>query len=128
MSADRRLISSGSPFEKQAGYSRAVAVGPWCFVAGTTGYDYATMSLPESVEAQTENVFATIERALGEAGFAMSDLVRVSYIVSDRAYQDAVFAVSGRLLGAIRPAATMIVAGLIRPEIKIEIEATAYRP
>jgi enamine deaminase RidA (YjgF/YER057c/UK114 family) len=128
MSADRRLISSGSPFEKQAGYSRAVAVGPWCFVAGTTGYDYATMSLPESVEAQTENVFATIERALGEAGFAMSDLVRVNYIVSDRAHQDAVFAVTGPLLGTIRPAATMIVAGLIRPEIKIEIEATAYRP
>ena len=128
MSAARRLVSSGSPFEKEAGYSRAVAVGPWCFVAGTTGYDYATMSLPESVEAQTENIFATIERALGEAGFAMCDLVRVNYIVSDRAHQDAVFAVTGRLLGAIRPAATMIVAGLIRPEIKVEIEATAYRP
>ena len=128
MSAARRLVSSGSPFEKEAGYSRAVAVGPWCFVAGTTGYDYATMSLPESVEAQTENIFATIERALGEAGFAMRDLVRVNYIVSDRAHQDAVFAVTGRLLGTIRPAATMIVAGLIRPEIKVEIEATAYRP
>ena len=128
MSAARRLVSSGSPFESQAGYSRAVAVGPWCFVAGTTGYDYATMSLPESAGAQTENIFATIERALGEAGFAMRDLVRVNYIVSDRAHQDAVFAVTGRLLGTIRPAATMIVAGLIRPEIKVEIEATAYRP
>ena len=128
MSAARRLVSSGSPFEKEAGYSRAVAVGPWCFVAGTTGYDYATMSLPECVGAQTENIFATIERALGEAGFAMGDLVRVNYIVSDRAHQEAVFAVTGRLLGTIRPAATMIVAGLIRPEIKVEIEATAYRP
>lgn len=123
----RRLISTGSPFEKAAGYSRAVVDGEWCFVSGTTGYDYATMAMPDDVGAQTRNIFATIERALGEAGFSLADIVRVHYIVTDAAYQDAVFAVTGEKLGAIRPAATMIVAGLIRPEMKVEIEVTALK-
>ncbi len=124
----RRLISTGSPFERVAGYSRAVAHGPWCFVAGTTGYDYATMTMPDDVGAQAENALGTIERALAEAGFALSDVVRVGYIVTDPAVQDEVFRITGRILGTIRPAATMIVAGLIKPDMKIEIEATAYRP
>lgn len=128
MTSTRQLVSTGSPFEAEAGYSRAVAHGPWCFVAGTTGYDYATMTIPGDVGQQAENALSTIERALKEAGFALSDLVRVTYIVTDPADQNAVFAVTGRRLGSIRPAATMIVAGLIRPEIKVEIEATAYRP
>lgn len=123
----RQLISTGSPFEKVAGYSRAVVDGPWCFVAGTTGYDYVTMSMPDDVTAQAENAMATIAKALGDAGFTMSDIVRVRYIVTDASLADPVFSVVGRWLKDIRPAATMIIAGLIRPEMKIEIEATAYR-
>lgn len=123
----RQLVSTGSPFEKAAGYSRAVADGPWCFVSGTTGYDYTTMTMPADVSAQAENAMATIAKALGEAGFAMPHVVRVRYIVTDAAYADPVFSVVGRWFGDIRPAATMIIAGLIRPEMKIEIEATALR-
>ena len=126
--AKRRLISTGSPFEKTAGYSRAVADGQWCFVSGTTGYDYATMIMPEGVEDQTRNALATIEKTLAEAGFAMADVVRVRYIVTDRAFVDDVFAVLGKTFGDIRPAATMVVAGLTQPEMKVEIDATAYRP
>jgi enamine deaminase RidA (YjgF/YER057c/UK114 family) len=124
---DRRLISTGSPFEKAAGYSRAVVQGDWCFVSGTTGYDYATMVMPESIGDQTRNCLATIEKALGEAGFAMKDLVRVHYHVTDASFADPVFAVVGKVFGEIRPAATMTICGLIRPEMKIEIEATALR-
>lgn len=123
----RRLISTVSPFEKAAGYSRAVVDGDWCFVSGTTGYDYAAMAMPDDVGEQTRNIFATIENVLREAGFALTDIVQVRYIVTDSAFQDAVFAVTGEMLGAIRPAATMIVAGLIRPEMKVEIEATALK-
>lgn len=123
----RQLVSTGSPFEKAAGYSRAVADGPWCFVAGTTGYDYATMSMPDDVSVQAENAMATISRALDEAGFSLSDVVRVRYIVANAAFADPVFSVVGSWFAEIRPAATMIVAGLIRPEMKIEIEATAFR-
>ncbi|GGE07937.1 hypothetical protein GCM10011390_28730 [Aureimonas endophytica] len=123
----RRLVSTGSPFEREAGYSRALVQGDWCFVAGTTGYDYAAMAMPDSVAAQAENAFATIERALGEAGFALADLVRVNYVVTDPAFAPELFEVSGRRLGAIRPAAMLIVAGLLKPEMKLEIEATAFR-
>lgn len=123
----RQLVSTGSPFESVAGYSRAVADDPWCFVSGTTGYDYATMTMPDDVSAQAENAMGTIARALEDAGFALSDVVRVRYIVTDAAYADPVFSVVGRWFADIRPAATMIVAGLIRPEMKIEIEATALR-
>ena len=123
----RQLVSTGSPFEKVAGYSRAVADGPWCFVAGTTGYDYATMSMPDDVATQAENAMATIARALGEAGLSLADVVRVRYIVTDGGHAEPVFAVVGRWFADIRPAATMIVAGLIRPEMKVEIEATAFR-
>lgn len=123
----RTLISTGSPFERQAGYSRAVAQGDWCFVSGTTGYDYATMSMPESVEAQTRNIFATIGKALSDAGFTFADVVRANYIVTDPAYSEAVFKVTGEVFGDIRPAATMIVSALIRPEMKVEIEVTAFR-
>ncbi len=123
----RQLISSGSPFEKVAGYSRAVSDGDWCWVAGTTGYDYATMTMPDDVAAQARNAMETIARALTEAGFALSDVVRASYIVTDAAFADQVFPVVGSYFGEIRPAATMIVAGLIRPEMKVEIEVTARR-
>ncbi len=126
--AERRLISTGSPFEKQAGYSRAVVMGEYCFVSGTTGYDYETMAMPESVSDQTRNIFKTIEKALIEAGFALSDVVRANYIITDESYSADVFAVTGEHFSEIRPAATMIVAGLIKPEMKVEIEVTAYRP
>jgi enamine deaminase RidA (YjgF/YER057c/UK114 family) len=124
---DRRLVSTGSPFEKAAGYSRAVVQGDWCFVAGTTGYDYATMTMPDDVGEQARNCLATIEKALHDAGFAMEDIVRVHYHVTDAAFADPVFTVVGKVFGDIRPAATMTVCGLIRPEMKVEIEATALR-
>jgi enamine deaminase RidA (YjgF/YER057c/UK114 family) len=123
----RTLISTGSPFEKVAGYSRAVVQGPWCFVAGTTGYDYATMTMPDDVAEQAENIMKTVSRALADAGFALDDVIRANYIVTDRVYADAVFAVVGRYFRDIRPAATMIVAELIKQEMKVEIELTALK-
>ena len=123
----RRLISTGSPFEAQAGYSRAVVSGEWCFVAGTTGYDYATMTMPDDVAEQARNALATIRAALEEGGFAMEDIVRARYIVTDRALVPTVYAVLGEAFGTIRPAATMIVAGLAEPEMRVEIEVTAHR-
>lgn len=122
-----KLISTGSPFEKTMGYSRAVVKGPWCFVSGVTGYDYATMIMPEDVAAQAANCFKTIRWALEQGGFAMSDVVRVQYTITDAAFVDALLPVLGGELGEIRPAATMVVAGLIKPEMKIEIEVTALK-
>jgi enamine deaminase RidA (YjgF/YER057c/UK114 family) len=124
----RRLISTGSPFETIAGYSRAVIDGNFAFVAGTTGYDYATMTMPSDVASQTRNCFRTIEAALTEGGFAMADIVRATYYITDVKYADAHFAVCGEVLGDIRPAATLlVVAGLYKPEMKVEIEVTAKR-
>lgn len=123
----RKLISTGSPFEKTAGYSRAVVQGDWCFASGTTGYDYATMIMPECVEAQTRNCLATIGRALTEAGFDMADIVRCHYYVTDRTYVNLVFPILGQAFGDIRPAATMIICQLNEPEMKIEIEVTALK-
>ena len=124
----RRLISTGSPLEKTVGYSRAVIDGDFAFVAGTTGYDYATMTMPPDVTSQSRNCFRTIEAALKEGGFAMTDIVRATYYVTDAKDVDAHFAVCGEVLGDIRPAATLlIVVGLARPEMKVEIEVTAKR-
>jgi enamine deaminase RidA (YjgF/YER057c/UK114 family) len=124
----RRLLSTGSTFERQGGYSRAVVDGDFCFVAGTTGYDYAAMTMPESPAEQTRNAFQTIAAILEEAGFTLSDIVRATYYIVDPARADAVLAVCGEVLGEIRPAATiLVVAGLLRPEMKIEIEVTAKR-
>jgi enamine deaminase RidA (YjgF/YER057c/UK114 family) len=124
----RRLISTGSPFEKTAGYSRAVVDGDFCFVAGTTGYDYATMTMPADVTNQSRNCFKTIAAALQEAGFAMADIVRATYYITDAKDADAHFKVCGEVLGDIRPAATLlVVVGLYKPEMKIEIEVTAKR-
>lgn len=122
-----RRISSGSPFEAMLGYSRAVVKGDWCFVSGTTGYDYTAMHMPEGAQAQAENAFATIAGALAEAGFAMADIVRVQYTITDAALVDEIAPVLARHLGEVRPAATMVVAGLIRPEMLVEIEVTALR-
>jgi enamine deaminase RidA (YjgF/YER057c/UK114 family) len=109
------------------GYSRAVVKAGWCFVSGVTGYDYTTMTMPESAAEQAQNCFATIARVLDEAGFEMHDIVRVQYTVVDSALVDAIVPVLGANLGEIRPAATMVIAGLIRPEMKIEIEVTAFK-
>ena len=120
-------ISSGSPFESALGYSRAVVKGPWCFVSGTTGYDYAAMVMPESAADQARNAFATIFATLAKAGFAPADIVRVQYTVTDAALVDEIAAVLGAAMKDALPAATMVVAGLIRPEMKVEIEVTAFR-
>jgi enamine deaminase RidA (YjgF/YER057c/UK114 family) len=121
-----KRISTGSPFEAQMGYSRAVVKGGWCFVSGVTGYDYATMVMPEGVAAQARNCLATIARVLDEAGFTMADVVRVQYTVTDEGLVPDLVPVLGEVLGEIRPAATMVVAGLIRPEMLVEIEVTAF--
>jgi enamine deaminase RidA (YjgF/YER057c/UK114 family) len=122
-----RRISTGSPFEAAMGYSRAVVKGDWCFVSGVTGYDYATMTMPDGIAAQAVNCFATIRAVLAEAGFAWDDIVRVQYTVTDAGLVDDLVPVLGAELGAVRPAATMVIAGLIRPEMKVEIEVTAFR-
>jgi enamine deaminase RidA (YjgF/YER057c/UK114 family) len=123
----RRLISSGSPFEAEYAYSRAVAQGDWCFVAGTTGYDYAAMQMPAAPLDQARNCLTTIRRALEEAGFAMGQIVRLRTIVTDLADWEAAAPAMREALGDIRPANTLIRAGLLMPEMKIEIEATAFR-
>ena len=124
----RRLISTGSPLEKTVGYSRAVIDGEFAFVAGTTGYDYTTMTMPADVTSQSRNCFKIIEAALTEGGFAMADIVRATYYVTDAKNVDAVLAVCREVLGEIRPAATiLVVAGLYKPEMKVEIEVTAKR-
>ena len=109
------------------GYSRAVVKGNWCFVSGVTGYDYATMTMPDSVLLQARNCFATIFAVLSEAGFSPDDIVRVQYTVTDVAFVDQIAPALREAMGDIRPAATMVAAGLIRPEMKVEIEVTALR-
>ncbi len=109
------------------GYSRAVVKGPWCFVSGVTGYDYATMVMPNGIADQARNCFATIKWALEQGGFTMGDIVRVQYTVTDARLVDDLIPVLGAHLGDIRPAATMVVAGLIKPEMLVEIEVTALK-
>ena len=123
----RRLISSGSPFEKQAGYSRAVADGEWVFVAGTTGFDYTRMTIFEDPVEQARQAFRNIEMALAEAGASLADVVRVRYYVPDAADWSAIVPVLGEVFGAIRPAATALFCGLADPRMKIEIEVPARR-
>ncbi|MCI4662662.1 MAG: RidA family protein [Neomegalonema sp.] len=123
----RKLISSGSPFEAKIGYSRAVVQGNWCFVAGTTGYDYAAMAMPQSAAEQTRNALGTIEKALIEGGFTMSDVVRARYYLTSTEIYDEIVPVLGSVFGEIRPAATMVVCGLTMPEMKIEIEVDALK-
>ena len=123
----RRHITTGSTFEAEMGYSRAVVQGDWCFVSGITGYDYATMSLPDGLEAQVRNCFTTLAGVLAEAGFDMADIVRVQYTVTDRADVTALAPVLREHLASVRPAATLVVAGLMQPEMRFEVEATALR-
>ncbi len=123
----RSLISSGSSFEAQIGYSRAVVDGDWVFVSGTTGFDYATMSIAEGIVEQAEQALSNIEHALRQAGASMADIVRVHYIVPVAAEFESCWPVLRRCFGEIRPAATMISAGLADPRMRIEIEVTARR-
>jgi len=127
MPSSRQRISTGSPFEKTMGYSRAIVQGDWCFVSGVTGYDYASMQMPEGVADQARNCFETIAAVLAEAGFEMRDIARVQYTVADRGLVPQVQPVLEQYLGEVRPAATMIIAGLIEAEMLIEIEITAFR-
>jgi enamine deaminase RidA (YjgF/YER057c/UK114 family)/catechol 2,3-dioxygenase-like lactoylglutathione lyase family enzyme len=118
-------VSSGSVFEERIGYSRAVVSGDFVFVSGTTGFDYEAMTLSEGVVEQCEQALANIERALNEAGASLRDVVRIRYILPDRANFEACWPALRRAFGAAPPAATMIVAGLLDPRMHIEIEVTA---
>lgn len=123
----RQLISSGSTFEQQIGYSRAVVDGNWVFVSGTTGFDYANMTLAEGLLDQTEQCFKNIDAALRQAGSCLEDIVRVTYIVPNAAEFQECWPVLRKHLDQIRPAATMISAGLADPRMRIEIEVTARK-
>jgi enamine deaminase RidA (YjgF/YER057c/UK114 family) len=125
MTTTRRLISSGSPFERDIGYSRAVVDGEWVFVSGTTGFDYAEMAIADGVVEQAEQCLKNIEAALAHAGATMADVVRVHYILPDAALFPSCWPVLRRWFADVRPAATMFSAGLADPRMKIEIEVTA---
>jgi enamine deaminase RidA (YjgF/YER057c/UK114 family) len=123
----RQLISSGSTFEQEIGYSRAVVVGEWVFVSGTTGFDYSTMTIDSDVAVQAEQTLRNIEAALSQAGATMANVVRVHYILPSVSDFQRCWPALRRAFGEIRPAATMIEAGLSDPRMKIEIEVTAIR-
>ena len=123
----RRLISSGSKFEGEIGYSRAVVQGDWCFVSGTTGFDYRTMTISDDVAEQAEQTFKNIAAALAQAGFSLSETVRVHYLLPDIADFEKTFPVLKKWLGDIRPAATAYQAALADKRMKIEIEVTLFK-
>jgi enamine deaminase RidA (YjgF/YER057c/UK114 family) len=123
----RQLISSGSKFESEMAYSRAVVDGEWIFVSGTTGFNYAAMTISEDVGEQAEQTFLNIKAAMGKAGFELADVVRVHYILPNAADFPACFPAMRKHLDEIRPAATMLVAGLADPRMKIEIEVTGKK-
>jgi enamine deaminase RidA (YjgF/YER057c/UK114 family) len=123
----RRLISSGSSFEKAAGYSRAVVDGDWIHVSGTTGFDYEKMTISEDLAEQARQALRNIAQALGQAGASLEDVVRVRYYLTDRDAFERVAPIFGEHFGAIRPAATAVVCGLVDPRMKIEIEVTARK-
>jgi enamine deaminase RidA (YjgF/YER057c/UK114 family) len=123
----RVLISSGSTFESEIGYSRAVAQGDWVFVSGTTGFDYATMTISEDIETQTDQCLRNIAAALEQAGASLNDVVRATYVLPDGSEFSKCWPVLKRYFGTVRPAAMMISAGLADPRMKIEIEVTAFR-
>jgi enamine deaminase RidA (YjgF/YER057c/UK114 family) len=123
----KRLISSGSTFEAEVGYSRAVVAGDWVFVSGTTGFDYATMSIADGIVAQAEQCLKNIEAALKQAGASFDDVVRVTYVLPDAAEFEQCWPILRNYLGEVRPAAMMISAGLADPRMRIEIEVTALK-
>ena len=123
----RTLISSGSSFEEQIGYSRAVVAGDWVFVSGTTGFDYSTMTIAGNLLAQTEQCLQNIAAALKQAGASLADVVRVTYVLPDASEFEQCWPVLRKYFGQVRPAAMMISAGLADPRMKIEIEVTALK-
>ena len=123
----RTLISSGSRFEQEIGYSRAVVQGDWVFVSGTTGFDYSTMSIADDIETQTEQCLRNIEAALQQAGASLRDVVRVTYVLPEASEFPKTWPVLRRWFGEVRPAAMMISAGLADPRMRIEIEVTALK-
>lgn len=123
----RQLISSGSPFEAEIGYSRAVVDGDWIFVSGTTGFDYASMTIAEGIEAQAEQCLQNIQAALQQAGATLADVVRVTYVVPVASEFAQCWPVLRRYWGTVRPAAMMISAGLLDPRMRIEMEVTARK-
>jgi enamine deaminase RidA (YjgF/YER057c/UK114 family) len=124
----RKLISSGSKFETEMGYSRAVVDGDWIFVSGTTGFNYATMEISDDVAAQAEQTFLNIKAAMEKAGFGLEHVVRVHYILPKAEEFQACWPILRKFFGEIRPAATMFVAPLVDPRMKIEIEVTGKKP
>jgi enamine deaminase RidA (YjgF/YER057c/UK114 family) len=127
MTLDRRLISSGSTFEAEIGYSRAVAQGDWIFVSGTTGFDYSTMTISADVQEQAAQCLRNIEAALSAAGSSLADIVRITYVLPDAADFPKCWPVLRKTFGGIRPAAMMISAGLADPRMRIEMEVTAMK-
>jgi enamine deaminase RidA (YjgF/YER057c/UK114 family) len=123
----RKLISSGSTFEQEIGYSRAVVQDDWVFVSGTTGFDYATMTLADGVKAQAEQCLKNIESALKQAGSSLKDVVRVIYVLPDAKEFQECWPVLRKYFGDVRPAAMMISASLLDPRMRIEIEVTALK-
>ena len=124
---DRMNITTGSVFEQKFSYSRAVVQGEWCFCSGTTGYDYDTMTMPEDAAEQTQNIFETIQKAMAQANFSLADIVRLQVTVTDPAHWEASADIVRHYMGSVMPANTTVVGDLMTPEMKIEIEATAYR-
>ena len=123
----RRLISSGSKFEADIGYSRAVVDGEWVLVSGTTGFNYATMTIEDDVVAQCEQTLKNIEAALKQAGASFKDVVRVHYLITRAEDFEKCWPVVGKVFGEVRPAIVVMVVGLTDPRMKIEIEVTALR-
>ncbi|RFO95497.1 hypothetical protein DIC66_17875 [Rhodoferax lacus] len=123
----RQLISSGSRFEADIGYSRAVVAGDWVFVSGTTGFDYTTMTISDSLLEQTEQCLKNIQAALVQAGSSLKDVVRVTYVLPRGEDFEQCWPVLRRYFGEVRPAAMMISAGLADPRMQIEIEVTALK-
>ena len=123
----RKLISSGSTFERDIGYSRAVAVGDWVFVSGTTGFDYSKMAISDDIAEQAEQCLKNIEAALKEAGASLADVVRVVYVLPDASQFEKCWPILRKYFGEVRPAAMMISAALADKRMKIEIEATALK-
>jgi enamine deaminase RidA (YjgF/YER057c/UK114 family) len=125
--SNRKLISSGSEFERKIGYSRAVADGRWVFVSGTTGFDYATMTISDDVVAQTDQAFKNIAAALAQAGSSLADVVRVHYLLTRKEDFEPIWPVLQKYLGEVRPACTVMVTGLVDAKMLIEIEVTALK-
>ncbi|WNJ98234.1 RidA family protein [Thalassospiraceae bacterium LMO-JJ14] len=123
----RKLISSGSEFEQKIGYSRAVVDGEWVFVSGTTGFDYAAGTISDDPAEQTRQTIRNIEAALAQAGASLADVVRANYIIVDANDWPNIYPALGEAFGDIRPAATAIIAGLVDPRMKVEIEVTAKK-